>query len=132
MSLLDWKDDYALGIGSVDYEHRELIELINRLYGEAAGGAAAERVEAFLGEIYAAIAAHFALEETLMRDRGYDQYRQHKADHERLLDEILDILDAYTAGTLIDADTLASRLDTWFTKHFKTHDARLHRFLPEA
>ena len=26
-------------------------------------------------------------------------------------------------------DDLATRLDTWFSRHFETHDARLHKAL---
>jgi len=47
----------------------------------------------FLGELYARIAAHFALKEKIMRDNGYDEYHDHKADHERLLDDIRDLMD---------------------------------------
>ena len=32
MSLLRWSDRYRVGIEAVDHEHRELIELINRLH----------------------------------------------------------------------------------------------------
>jgi hemerythrin len=40
-----------------------------------------------------AFSAHFALEERFMREHGYDQLALHKADHERLLDEIREIMD---------------------------------------
>jgi len=32
MALLRWKDEYGVGIEAVDYEHKELIDLINRLH----------------------------------------------------------------------------------------------------
>ena len=34
MALLHWKDKYSVGIPAVDYEHKELIDLINRLHDE--------------------------------------------------------------------------------------------------
>jgi hemerythrin len=83
----------------------------------------------FLGEIYARISAHFALEESLMRAKRYAHFDEHKADHERLLDEIRDIMDDYEDRRIFDAEQLAQRLGTWFTVHFRTHDARLHRNL---
>ena len=82
---------------------------------------------AFLGEVYARISAHFALEERVMLDRGYDQYTEHKAEHEALLDEIREIMDDHDAGLYDSAfETLAEKLQAWFTEHFRTHDARLH------
>jgi len=64
-----------------------------------------------------------------MRERGCDQLMQHKNDHERLLDEIRDIMEDYEVTDLFDEQLLAQRLDAWFSRHFETHDARLHHAL---
>lgn len=130
MALIDWKDEFAIGIAAVDYEHRELIRMINELHAQlAAPGASADAVGAFLGEINARISAHFALEEKEMRDRHYDALVEHKRDHERLLDEIRDLMDQYEDDERFDERELARRLTDWFAIHFRTHDARLHRSL---
>ena len=129
MSLIAWDDRYSVGEASVDHEHRELIGLINETYDRLKRPDADITVPDFLGEIYTRISAHFALEEKLMRASRYDQYPEHKADHERLLDEIRDIMDDYEDRRIFDAEQLAQRLGSWFTGHFRTHDARLHRNL---
>ena len=129
MALIEWRDDFSLGVAEVDHEHRELIELINVAYAHMQSNRAEDAVMDFLGEIYARIAAHFALEEKLMREHAYDEYAQHKDEHEQLLDEIRDLMDAYEDGDLPDETALASRLHAWFTQHFSTMDARLHRKL---
>ena len=64
-----------------------------------------------------------------MRERRYDKYADHKADHERLLDEIREIMEFYEASATYDEPALAERLNDWFMVHFKTKDARLHKFL---
>lgn len=64
-----------------------------------------------------------------MQERGYDQFGPHKADHERLLDDLRDMMDAFEEVEEIDADKLTTELDTWFTHHFQTHDAKLHQTL---
>ena len=61
-----------------------------------------------------------------MRERGYDQLPQHKEDHERLLDEILGLMDEFDRNEVAGHEDLAARLDAWFSRHFETHDARLH------
>jgi hemerythrin len=128
MALLQWKDRYSVGIAAVDHEHKELIDLINRLYDEWAKGATRGSVEDFFGDLYKGISAHFALEERFMRERHYDQLAAHKGDHERLLDEIRDIMDDFSDETQ-SAKALAGRLEAWFARHFETHDARLHKAL---
>jgi hemerythrin len=127
MALLQWKDHYSVGIEAVDYEHKELIELINRLYDELMAKGESLAVSAFFGDLIKAISAHFALEERFMRERGYDQLPQHKEDHERLLDEILSLMDEFDRNEVSGREDLAARLDAWFSRHFETHDARLHK-----
>lgn len=127
MGWIEWQESYRLGIPAVDYEHQELIALLNDLYEGLQGGVDQQSVDAFLGEVYARISSHFALEEKVMRDRGYDHYADHKAAHESLLEEIREIMDEHDAGAFENATgVLAERLQIWFTEHFRTHDARFH------
>jgi hemerythrin-like metal-binding protein len=129
MALLQWKDQYSVGIAAVDHEHKELIDLINRLHEELSSERTASSVEAFFGDLFKGISAHFALEERFMREQKYNQLAQHKADHERLLDEIRDMMDEFVGDEEIGSGDLSARLDAWFSRHFETHDARLHTAL---
>jgi hemerythrin-like metal-binding protein len=129
MTLLEWRDDFRIGIEEVDHEHEEMIRLINELHAALGGERSGERVEAFLGDIFAGISAHFALEEKVMRARNYDGLPDHKADHERLLDDLRDMMDQQASGAILDEEAFAARLAEWFGAHFRTQDARLHKFL---
>jgi len=129
MSLIQWKPEFSVGNAAVDHEHRELIQLINDVHAAVGSGARRGRLAAGLGEIYAQIAAHFALEEKIMRDTGYADFGPHKADHESLLDQLADIIDGVEMGKKLDERDLSFRLSRWFTEHFSTHDAKLHRRL---
>ena len=126
MSLIEWKDEFSVGVPSVDHEHRELIALINELHGTMRSQGTHDKVVESLGEIYAQISAHFALEEKLMRAASYEHFPEHKADHESLLDQLLDILDGVEADGRYDEPRLSSSLSDWFSEHFRTHDALLH------
>ena len=130
MALIEWRDEFKVGVASVDHEHEGMIALLNELHGKLGADADKDTVLDFLGEVFAKISAHFALEEQTMRERRYDQYEDHKADHENLLDEIRDIMDRYESGADADyEESLAAELRDWFGNHFKTKDARLHKML---
>lgn len=132
MALIEWKEEFKTGVASVDHEHAELIALLNDLYANlnATAGLDKEAVSTFLGEIYAKIAAHFALEETTMRERDYDQFEDHKEDHEALLDDIREIMESFEQDAYFNyEEALAEHLRDWFTDHFQTRDARLHKLL---
>ncbi len=129
MALMQWKDQFSVGIAAVDHEHKQLIELINRLHDEFSTQGTKRTVAAFFGDLLKGISAHFALEERFMRECRYDQLREHKDDHERLLDEIRDLMDDFEETAEMRSDELAARLEAWFSRHFETHDARLHKAL---
>jgi hemerythrin-like metal-binding protein len=133
MKTIEWREEFSIGIPEVDHEHRELIGLINSALSSS------ERIDAptqliviSLGEIYARVSAHFALEERVMKSLDYDQYAEHKRDHERLLDDIRDIMDDCESSAIFDRDQFAERLTNWFGTHFRTHDARFHGHLTRA
>ena len=130
MGLIQWRKEFETGVAEVDHEHQELVDLINQLHEQIGADASREKVNGFLGEVFAKISAHFALEETVMRKHDYDEYLDHKADHEKLLDDLRDIMDDFEAGS--DADykkALGVAVRDWFVNHFKTKDARLHKKL---
>jgi hemerythrin len=129
MALIEWRDDFSVGVPDVDHEHQELIRLINELHDAMSHDNSDVTVMDFLGEIYAHVAAHFALEEKIMRERNYDQYSDHKADHETLLDELRDIMDDYEENAFFSDDIFANTVGSWFSDHFRNRDARLHKHL---
>jgi hemerythrin len=126
MSLINWRDEFSVGVDAVDHEHREMIALINELDEAMQDDASQADVVRALGEIYARISAHFALEEKTMRTARYVHLAEHKQDHEQLLDELLDVIDSVDDEGRYDRADLSRSLDRWFSDHFQTHDAKLH------
>ena len=126
MSLLDWKSEFSVGIESVDFEHRKMIAMINELYDELMQHRDADSIEQFLGDIHAAISAHFALEERMMREAGYVEFEAHKDDHEELLDQIRGMMEEFHADPNNGFALLGASLADWFQVHFASYDARLH------
>lgn len=126
MSLIEWKKEFEVGVAEVDHEHRELIGLINELHEVMKESGDFDQVLESLGEIYAQISAHFALEEKMMRVSRYPAYADHKEDHETLLEDLRDIMDDVEDDGSYNESILANDLERWFSLHFKTHDAKLH------
>ena len=127
MSLIDWNDEFTLGIEEVDSEHRALVTLINTVHDAmSARGRRADIVEG-ISQIHALVATHFAREEAFMREARYMAYAEHKEDHEVLLDDLRDMIDQVGCDGEYDDARLSADLQYWFSEHFRTHDARLHR-----
>jgi len=130
MPLLEWKNEYRTGFRSIDFEHENMISSINRIMEDADGSK--EKLLMDLGEIQILIEAHFALEEQIMRDQSYPAYLPHKQDHDRLLDDILNIMDIVEKdGELDTTAALGERLSAWFGIHFASFDKDLHTMMGE-
>ncbi len=130
MKLIKWQKNFATGMASVDYEHQQMIETINEALAKIYESRKGDEIIGLLGDIHAGIASHFALEEKLMRDAAYVEFDEHKGDHEHLLDEIREIMDLVDGGNGKTVESrLSGRLIGWFTTHFSTFDAKLHKVL---
>jgi hemerythrin len=126
MKFLKWDERYSVGVDSVDFEHQNLMDMINMIYAELADRRDIEEIEKTVNDVHAEISAHFALEERLMKNAVYDEYEAHKNDHEELLDQIRDMMDAIASDPEPALDRLSEQLSAWFSGHFATFDARLH------
>ena len=127
MTLVAWNDSFKTGITSIDFEHKNLIDGINALCEDITEGATDDETYKILAEIHTMIEAHFALEEKIMRDFGYADYPDHKSDHDRLLEDIRDIMESIGHQKGVDYENLLSeRISTWFARHFGTLDREFH------
>jgi len=129
MALIEWKPEFSLGMPEVDTEHRDLIDIINRLYEKIQSRQNPATIVDFLAELRACATKHFVHEEQVMQRRGYSAYDEHRADHARLLDELDTMMNDLQNEGLREDDTIADRLHDWFCNHFKTYDAPLHRLI---
>lgn len=156
MPLIQWRDDFTIGIPMVDHEHAALIGVINLLGERLDRRFGDKEIRQSLGEIRMLIAAHFANEERIMRDLRFAEYAAHKADHDRLLGEIAEIVAVAELPDIIESPDIAvggiggsglaaplgtsafdwrvalgDRVGRWFARHFETFDARLHALADE-
>jgi hemerythrin len=82
---VQWKDEYSVGIESIDSQHKKLLGLINSLQTAVnyKTGEAFER-EA-LDELVDYTKTHFKFEEDMMEQNGYPEFTTHRACKTRLI-----------------------------------------------
>ena len=121
-----WSDDFLIGIEELDYEHRGLIEDINKLHQELLEDVEVDQIEDTLGSIHARMQAHFALEERVMLSHEYSHYLEHKAEHERLLDEYTELMTKFESNpNLSDREAIQGVLCQWIVSHILTSDKKM-------
>ena len=124
--LLEWNDEYLIGVESLDQEHRDLFAWVNELNAQLARREDKSRIEETLGEIHAHMAAHFALEEKFMRDTNFPNYDRHKREHERFLSNIVEVLEDFRKEPGLGySETVMAELKHWIISHVLTSDQEL-------
>lgn len=128
--IIVWSDDFLIGIDELDYEHRSLIEDINALHRDLLEHVETGRIEDTLGKIHARMQAHFALEERVMLSNRYPHYAEHKAEHERLLDEFTEIMTGFARDPgAVDREGVGRGLCQWIVGHIQTSDKKMSLIL---
>ena len=127
MKYLQWNEQFSVGVDSVDYEHQTLIDMLNLIFAELDDRRNVDAIKRTMADVHLEISAHFALEERIMRQAGYDEFEAHKNDHEELLDQIRTMMEAIENDPETAMDLLSVELSDWFSVHFASFDARLHQ-----
>lgn len=131
MELMHWDEKYCVGLPEIDDEHRNLVRSVNELHAAIEARMDREEIKAFFAKVNREVSAHFEHEERLMREHQYQGYEEHRADHQRLLEDIGDIATDFADGVFdYDPDkALGRRLTEWFIDHVRKYDAPACEFL---
>ena len=126
MVKIEWREEYSVGNAEIDQEHESLIAQVNLLFYQISLPMDTVAIETMLSEIQVDFSAHFALEELLMQETGFSEYEAHQQDHERVLDQINDLIFHFSEDPDGGKELLIIRFSDWFSNHFRGFDARLH------
>lgn len=126
LNLMEWSKNYELGIHQIDSQHRQLVDILNRIHGEYVKSLKGEirpkrLVSEILDDLFDYTALHFGAEEALMRSHEYPDYDNHKASHERLLSSLTELHQRWLEGKL-ELEYLLDFVVAWLTRHVMGHD----------
>ena len=117
MALVEWRTSFNTGIDVIDGQHRQLVEMINRLHQ-----ASSEQIRDVLLDLIDYTESHYAFEETLMEDAGYPFCKAHKRVHESFIKRVAGYKRRFDEGENI-AEELTGVLSRWLVHHIKNDDA---------
>jgi hemerythrin-like metal-binding protein len=124
-----WKDEYSVGIDSIDQQHKKLINLINHLQTAIDYSTGEEFERDALDELVDYTKTHFTYEEGLMRDNDYPDFAAHKEQHEKMFEKVREVLKEYEK----DQDTAMSNaveyLKDWLINHINGTDKQYSSYL---
>lgn len=127
--LLGWNDSLSVGIGSIDKQHKVLIDLINELYREMNSDHGQLVIGRALGKLIEYTETHFQFEEKLFAKHNYQDKNAHEDIHRKLVAQVIDFQKKFKKG---DADVsleLMEFLKDWLINHIKKTDKQYAPFL---
>ena len=91
MALMEWSPAFSVKVKKFDDQHKKLVDLVNQLHDAMKAGEGNTMLGVVFQSLVAYTGSHFADEEKMMQANGYPDYAKHKAAHENLVKQVLDL-----------------------------------------
>ncbi len=129
MELIEWTDDLSIGHVEIDEQHKEWINIINRLNRALLDNKGNASLDSLFKSVLYYTNYHFTHEENLMQEASYPDFDQHRKLHTYFKEGILAHIQALQAGGQKDVTLVMDSLKDWLIKHIQEEDSKLKKVL---
>ncbi|OAI29862.1 bacteriohemerythrin [Methylomonas koyamae] len=126
--IFPWNPGFETGLPVIDAQHRQLVELLNRLAAHLAYRSAIPEIEAIFDQLAQYAAFHFQTEESIWAEYldGDDSVAQHKLSHQHFVTELLALKHDRTDANFEEIlERIVSFLTRWLAFHILDSDKRM-------
>ena len=124
---IQWTEDLATGVTSIDNQHKEIFRRIEDLLEACRGGKGREKVGEVIDFLGDYVVSHFKDEENIQIKHSYPGYGPHKKMHEKFLADFGELKKQFDEeGGSIGMVLATNRVVVdWLVKHIKKEDKAL-------
>jgi len=119
--LMEWNTQLDIGLPEINRQHQTLLHLINELYYLLKHNYGLSSIKRVVQGLIDYTANHFAYEETLFEQIGYEQTKDHIEKHQHLVKQVLEFQRRVEKGEDI-GDELMEFLKNWLRQHIMGED----------
>ncbi|MDR2028401.1 MAG: bacteriohemerythrin [Treponema sp.] len=120
-----WRMEFSVGVEEIDNQHKELLNFVNDSLNHCTGDREAEK-KYFMKAIAVGLEylkKHFSTEENIMTLTGYEKYKDHKTEHDLLIENLSSLIHDVEAGIQpLDLPKISFFLRDWFLNHIPMFD----------
>lgn len=126
--VIIWNDNLKTGILSIDEQHQELFETINKLEKCKTSESMFYKV---LSDLNRYISVHFVTEEDYMKHTGYPKFKEHKECHEKFSTDFKKLLKENSSNSSImnSRIELIEFVENWLRNHYENEDVEMAAYL---
>ncbi len=129
MAYFNWTDDLSVHIPSIDEQHKKLISMINDFYDSFKSGHNREKLVELVAGLKEYTSYHFTTEENLLTKHGYEDYDNHKKQHDTFVEKVNDFQERIESGKLVVSVEVTNFLKDWLINHIQKTDREYSSFL---
>jgi hemerythrin len=133
MPLVTWDNRYLTGIKVVDDQHKELVNMTNKLYQGCLAGDEAARIF-FMKAVHDTVNYvnyHFSAEEKIMEHVNYPAVAEHKRLHQEFVRQILMDVKSFEGGKKFVPNLFVRYLRDWIFAHIAVEDKKYAEYIRE-
>jgi hemerythrin len=128
-TFIDWKEFYSVGHPNIDLQHREILDIINDLYGAMAFNKENMVLGDLLERLVAYTMNHFTLEEKIMEEHGFPRLAEHKRLHYLMAQKTRKMRGDFDS---LSGKALLNYLKDWWTNHILLEDKQYAPYLTQV
>lgn len=132
MSLIAWRPQYSVGVPAFDAQHKQLIQMVNRLYDAMKAGRGQDVLAEILIQLVQYTKRHFAAEEAMFDQIGFAGAAAHKAKHAELTRKVQEFQQKLQSGSAAISVQLTAFLKQWLLEHILQEDKKYSSAAREA
>ena len=129
MPIIEWKEDYLVGVQQIDLHHQHLFAMLNKTYDAFVDKDSAESLNSLFDELSDYATYHFSTEEELMQKVHFPGLEKQRKEHDVFSEKVVEIQKDYQAGRKGISLEVLSFLQEWLSAHILGMDSEIGRFL---
>ena len=122
--MIEWNDQYSVGISRIDNEHKKFIDIINKAIITKGHNNNPKELKEVIHEITMYALNHFATEETLMIEFNYTEYESHKEEHSAFARKMIAYFNKILDGDYQITNEILEYLQYWLVNHIRITDQK--------
>lgn len=129
MEPMEWKPAYSVGVPALDSDHKQLMDIINRIDQSAETG---DSIQWVLQELADYARVHFRREEDQLKSIEYPQLAHQVSEHVHFVDWVNTLTASFSAlptSPVYTAEAVGNYLKNWLADHILVSDMAYKEYL---
>lgn len=129
MSLIEWTEEFSVGIDEIDMQHRKWISIVNELHDSIMETRGADSLKELIGEMEEYTDFHFSAEEEMLQKAGWPELDRHKRIHFSFKQQVTQLKRDISSGEMVLRSQVMSVIKNWLTDHILKEDREYSEFI---